>query len=193
MGLRPQEVAVRDWVKTQVSPRRFAHIQGVARSAEALARRHGQSVEKCRLAAWLHDAAKEYTRARMLQCLKGSPFRLDPLEQKMPGLWHPHAGAALALKRWKIKDREVLEAIRCHTLGGEKMGPVAQVVFVADFIEPGRAFKGLVRARRAARESLVKGVRAKAEMTLGHLLQAGHLIHPRLVLTYNAFLEKDFK
>jgi len=181
------------WVKTQVSPKRFKHIQGVVKASADLALRFGQPVRKARLAAWLHDCAKELSRDEMLGWLKRSPFRLDTLERTMPGLWHPHVGAAIALKKWKIKDAAVLEAIRSHTLGGEQMGKVAQVVFVADFIEPGRKFEGVHDARSAARQGLTQGVRAKAGLTLGHLLKNQATIHPRLILTWNAFLLKDEK
>jgi predicted HD superfamily hydrolase involved in NAD metabolism len=129
----------------------------------------------------------------MLDWMKGTPFRLDALEKQMPGLWHPHAGAAIALKKWKVKDAAVLEAIRSHTLGGAEMGVLAQVVFVADFIEPGRVFGGVAQARAAACRGLTEGVCAKAALTLEHLLKNREMIHPRLLLTWNAFLLKDGK
>ena len=180
-------------MKSQVSPWRFKHIQGVVETSAELAKRFGQPVRAARLAAWFHDCAKELSRAEMLAWLKGSPFHLDALEKRMPGLWHPHAGAAIALKKWKMKDTSILEAIRSHTLGGASMDPLAQVVFVADFIEPGRAFEGVQMARREARRGLVQGVRAKAALTLAHLTQNREMIHPRLLLTWNAFLLKDLK
>ncbi|HET9870162.1 MAG TPA: bis(5'-nucleosyl)-tetraphosphatase (symmetrical) YqeK [bacterium] len=186
---REREVAA--WVRTQVGPARWKHIQGVVQSAEKLARRFGLPVGKARLAAWLHDCAKELPRARMLAWMRGTPFRLDAGERALPALWHPHAGAAIAWKKWGVRDRGLLEAVRCHTLGGERMGPLAQAIFVADFIEPGRRFPGVGEARRAARESLAGGVRAKASQTVALLLSEGRLVHPRLLLTWNAFVKKD--
>lgn len=180
-------------MKTQVSPRRFKHIQGVVKASAELSRRFGQPAPKARLAAWLHDCAKELSRAQMLDWLKGTPFRLDALEKQMPGLWHPHAGAAIAFKKWKIRDGAVLEAIRSHTLGGATMGPLAQVVFVADFIEPGRVFEGVQSARAAVGRGLIEGVRVKTVLTLEQLLKNREMIHPRLLLTWNAFLLKEKK
>src|SRR6185369_7080414 len=141
----PKITDVEKWVKTQVSARRFAHIRGVVSEARKLARANGIPEEKAVLAAWFHDCAKEWTREKMLEALKGSSFKLDALEKKMPGLWHPHAGAATAYKMWKVRDAGILEAVRCHTLGGPKMGPLAQVLFVADFVEPGRVYEEIGR------------------------------------------------
>lgn len=176
------------WVAGEVSPYRLKHIQGVVLTSGKLAKRFGLSVEKARLAAWLHDCAKEKTRKEMKGWIKKAGFRLDVVEEKMPGLWHPHAGAAIARKMWGIKDKAVLEAIRCHTLGSPQMGPLAQVVFVADFIEPSRDFEGVNKVRNLARKSLKEAVLAKASMTIQFLFEKRMKIHPRLLETWNQFL-----
>lgn len=173
-----------------VSPGRFRHIQGVVKAAKALAKRAGLSVGDAELAAWFHDCAKELPKKEMLRSLRGTPFRLDEGEKALPALWHPHAGAALALRKWGVRKPTVLEAIRRHTLGAAEMGPLAQALFVADFIEPGRDFPGVALARRAASKGLRQGVRMKASMTLELLLRSGRTVHPRLVETWNSFLEE---
>lgn len=179
---------IQSWVATQVSPYRLKHIQGVAQTSARLAERFGLPVEKARLAGWLHDCAKEKTRLEMKRWIKTGRFRLDAEEEKIPGLWHPHAGAAVALLKWGIKDKGILEAIRCHTLGNPQMGPLAQVVFVADFIEPSRNFEGVEKVRSIARRNLKEAVLAKASMTIQFLFEKRMKIHPRLLETWNHFL-----
>ena len=119
--------------------------------------------------------------------LKSSPFKLDSQEKNLPGLWHPHVGAAIARKKWGVTNPSVLEAVRCHTLGKPGMGPLAQVIFVADFIEPGRKFPGAKAARTAADSSLVEGVLSKASLTIDFLFGKGMKVHPRLLETWNYF------
>jgi predicted HD superfamily hydrolase involved in NAD metabolism len=175
------------WVKARVSPGRFRHIQGVAQTSARLAKRYKLPVPKALWAAWLHDSAKEMDRTQMRRMIgKG---KLDPGEIKIPALWHPHAGVGLARKIWGIRDPAVLEAIRCHTLGHPGMGPLAQVVFVADFIEPGRDFPGVGEVRMVAKKSLVEAVRLKCAMTIGFLMGEGRVVHPRLLDTYHSFLK----
>ena len=178
---------IQSWVKTQVSPLRFRHIQRVAETAERLAERYGLPLAQARLAAWLHDSGKEMSRTEMKIWLKTAKFELDEDEKKMPGLWHPHVGAALAMKKWGIKSPSVLEAIRCHTLGKPGMKPLAQLLFVADFIEPGRTFPGVLAARASANRDLTEGVLAKASMTIDFLFGKGMKVHPRLLETWNYF------
>ena len=178
---------VRDWVRTQVGPERLGHIHGVAAVSVRLAGRYGLSEEKAEWAAWLHDCAKEWTKAAMLRWIRRAGYGLDRCEKRMPALWHPHAAAAAARLKWGIRDRALLEAIRCHTLGRPGMGPLAQAVFVADFIEPGRHFRGVQAARRAALAGLREGVRTKAALTMGFLVSKNMKIHPRLLETWNSF------
>jgi predicted HD superfamily hydrolase involved in NAD metabolism len=185
----PKLLKIQNWVGTQVSPRRFKHIQGVVKTSEKLAAWYGLPIAKARLAAWLHDCAKELPKVEMRRWILKAKGRLDRQEQSMPALWHPQAGAAIAQLKWRIKDRRVLEAIRCHTIGSPEMAPLAQLVFVADFIEPGRKFLGIQQARKAAYQSLKEGVRAKAMMTIGFLMTKRMKVHSRLLETWNRFCE----
>jgi predicted HD superfamily hydrolase involved in NAD metabolism len=179
------------WVRGQVSFKRFKHIQGVVKTSLKLASKYNIDFKKAQLAGWLHDCAKELPRETMLRWLQGTSFKLDSMEKGMPGLWHPHVGAAIALKKWKIKDNSVLQAIRCHTLGRPGMDRLAQIVFIADFIEPGRDFIGVGRVRKIALRGLADGVCIKALTTVQHLFENRMMIHSRLVDTWNYFLKKD--
>src|SRR5690349_2804768 len=100
---------IKEWVKTQVGPFRYQHIQGVAATAKRLAKRHRLSPLKAELAAWLHDCAKELSRTEMRSWIKKGGFRLDKAEESMPGLWHPHAGAGVAKVQWGIREPDVLD------------------------------------------------------------------------------------
>lgn len=170
-----------------MSPHRLKHIRGVVKTAEKLALHYGLPVSKARTAAWLHDCAKELPKSEMAGWIRKAREPLDRPEKQMPGLWHPHAAVGIAVHQWGIKDPSILEAIRCHTLGHPDMKPLAQLIFVADFTEPGRAFPGVAQARKSAFESLGKGVQAKASMTIVFLFEKGMKIHPRLLETWNSF------
>jgi len=180
-------LTIEAWVLTQVGPRRFEHIRGVVQMAGRLARVHGLPVLKAKTAAWLHDCAKEWPKKEMVRWIRRSGGKLDPQEKAMPGLWHPHAAEAAARLKWGIRDRALLEAVRCHTLGSPRMSPLARLLFVADFVETGRRFPGVELARRTAFRGLDDAVRLKASMTIGFLLEKNMKIHPRLLETWNHF------
>jgi predicted HD superfamily hydrolase involved in NAD metabolism len=176
-------------LRNRVSEERFHHSEGVAVVAATLAETNGVSVTKAVVAAYLHDCAKHTTLEQMKKTLQGTPFRMDAQEKKIPELWHCSVGAALAWKVWKIRDPDVLEAVRWHALGSAKMGPLAQVLFVADYIEPARRFEGVATVRRKARINLRHAVQAKCAGVLTYLARSGQTVHPRLIETWNAFIE----
>lgn len=182
---------LRAWLRSRVEADRFRHCEGVAFTAADLAERNGVSVPKAVAAAYLHDCAKHPTKLLARRALRGTPFRMDALEWELPPLWHCAVGAALAWKVWGIRDAEILAAVRCHTLGAPGMGPLAQVIFVADYVEPGRRFADAPRLRRLAKRNLRQAVLAKCAGVLSHLSQNGERIHPRLVETWNAFLKGE--
>lgn len=184
-------IEIKQWIQGNISPKRYEHIRGVAAISRKLAIRYHLPAEKAELAGWLHDCAKELSKSEMLGWIKKSPFRLDDTEKKLPALWHPHAGAAIALQKWKIKDAEILEAIRCHTLGSPAMSPLAQIVFVGDFVEPGRIFKGVSKVRSVALRNLKDAVMMKCAMTILHLLRQNMKVHGRLLETWNSFLGQE--
>jgi predicted HD superfamily hydrolase involved in NAD metabolism len=181
-------IEIKQWIQGNVSPKRYEHIRGVATTTRKLAIRYHLSPEKAELAGWLHDCAKELSKSEMLYWIKKSPFRLDDTEKKIPALWHPHAGAGMALEKWKITDMQILEAIRCHTLGSPSMSLLAQIVFVGDFVEPGRTFNGISKVRSVALKSLNDAVLMKCAITISHLLSQNMKVHGRLLETWNSFL-----
>ena len=193
MNFEKKLLEIQKWVHREVSPGRYRHILGVVTSSTRLARKYGVSIGKTRLAAMLHDGAKGLTQDEMKYWLKKDKVPLDRWEKELPNLWHPHVAAVIAFRKWGVKDSDILEAIRCHTIGKADMKPIAQVIFVADFIEPNRDFPGVALARRAANRSLREGVLMKARMTMEFLLQEKKRVHPRLLETWNGFRGRESK
>ena len=193
MGVRSMKerllVRVEREVRARLSARRLRHVVGTVRTAARLARRHGIDPARARLAAWLHDAAKETPLAGMRRALRGTPYRWDAGERRIPGLRHPKAGAAMGY-HWGVRDAGVLRAAANHTLGRPGMDALETLLFVADYIEPGRACREVRRARRAASRDLLDAALAKAEATLSYLGRRGGAVHPRLVQTRDWILRR---
>lgn len=99
-----------------LKPGRYRHTLGVAETAARLAEAYGADPKRARLAGLLHDCGKEAGDA----------------------LGHAAAGAALAEQKYGVTDPEVLAAVRYHTTGRPAMSLLEKIIFVADYIEPGR-------------------------------------------------------
>ena len=70
-------------------------------------------------------------------CEKVSSSR-DGCGKAHPYLLHARVGSYLAKKEYKIEDPEILSAILYHTTGRPGMTLLEQIIFTADYIEPGR-------------------------------------------------------
>ncbi len=85
-----------------------------------------------------------------------------------------------------------MEAVRLHTTGDYPLSPTAKVLFLADYIEPGRNFPGVTKARQAAELSLDHGVAVATQQILAHLLTVGQAIDPKTINLYNYYVNKGF-
>lgn len=150
---------------------RFIHVLGVVETAERLALQYVLDVEKCKLAALLHDYAKEIDKKRE-QLIMEKHFSNEMMLYEEP-VWHSFVGSYLVQKELGILDSQVVAAIRYHVTAHPDMDTVAQCLFVADYIEPGRKFPGVNDARTAAFTSLSAGVVAELEGVKAHLLSKG--------------------
>lgn len=85
-------------------------------------------------------------------------------------IWHGLVGASFVERELGITDAEILHAIRVHTTGAAKMSLLDKIIYVADYIEPGRDFPGVQDARAIAWADLDEAVAFETKHTLAHLL-----------------------
>lgn len=149
---------------------RFAHTLGVAYTATALAMRYDIDLDQARAAGLLHDCAKCLSdKKKIAVCEKGG-IEISAAEQRNPFLLHAKAGAYLADKDYEVKDPEVLSAIRFHTTGRAGMTPLEKIVFLADYIEPGRnKAQNLPLIRKTAFQDLDRAIYLTLRDTLNYL------------------------
>jgi predicted HD superfamily hydrolase involved in NAD metabolism len=170
-------------MKAVLKSARYAHTQGVVKTAKALALRHGVSPKRAALAAWLHDCGKALERDAMKPLLRRAGA--DREERSLPALWHAPVGAFLARRDYGVKDAEILGAIRWHTTGFEGQTPLQKVLFVSDYIEPGRPrWPELPSLRRLARRDLDGAWAQVLKHKLIDLLRRGRPLHPRSLAAY---------
>lgn len=174
-------------VSSSTSKKRLKHILGVEKTAIELAELYGEDTEKVSLAALLHDYAKEQAEAEMLDLIISENLDLD-LTQYGSAIWHGPVGAILARREFGIEDEEILNAIANHTIGAPTMSLVEQIIFVADYIEPGRDFEGVNKARELAEKSIHEAVRYELKETIQHLLLNNSKIYPKAIDSYNAWV-----
>ena len=173
----------------QMSQKRFEHVLGVEKTAVALAEKYGASPVKASIAALTHDYAKERSDEEFQLVIRRDGFDLDLLNWNN-AIWHGLVGADFVQRELEIDDEEILQAIRLHTTGAAKMSLLDKIIYVADYIEPGRTFPGVVEAREIAMIDLDAAVAYETKHTLLHLIETEAVIYPKTIETYNFWVAK---
>ncbi len=184
----PDEAFLESEMRRRLGAARFAHVRGVVAAADELARRWGVDVQRARVAAWLHDVAKDEPPESLLKRASEFDIVFDEITAREPVLWHAVVGAEIARREFGIDDEDVIAAVRYHTTGRAGMSALEQVVFLADMIEPGRSFPGVEELRVRSREDLRATVIAALESTICYVIRQGGLLHPDAVAARNDFL-----
>nr|WP_034536405.1 bis(5'-nucleosyl)-tetraphosphatase (symmetrical) YqeK [Carnobacterium inhibens] len=174
-------------VQSQISSKRFQHVLGVEQAAVQLAERYGVSIEKASIAALTHDYAKERSDKEMRELISHEKLDLEWLDYGS-NIWHGPLGALLVERELGISNLDILNAIKHHTVGAEKMSLLEQVIYVADYIEPGRDFPGVEQVRTLAADDLQAAVGYETKQTLHYLIEKNRRIYPKTIATYNKWV-----
>ena len=138
----PPEIDIKHCLKSALKPKRVKHTFGVADTAEELGILYSAGDEtlpiRCRLAGLLHDCAKYFTDAEQIDLCDEYGIELTQTERENPSLIHGKLGAYLAQYRYGVKDEEIINAIRIHTVGRPGMTTLEKIIYISDYIEPNR-------------------------------------------------------
>jgi predicted HD superfamily hydrolase involved in NAD metabolism len=170
--------AADEFARTRLSEGRYGHTLRVADTAEDLARVHGLDPVRARLAALLHDAAREMEPEEFLRLAGAWDLHVGEPERQSPKLLHAPVAAELARRELGVEDEEVLGAIRAHTVGEPEVGPLALALYVADKIEPARGYPSVGRIRDLAREDLREAATEALRRVVAHNELRDRPIHP---------------
>ena len=161
-------------LKTMMSPKRFQHTLGVRKEAVRLAAIHSLPVQRCALAALLHDCAKGMSLKDMNRVARENHLTDSETVLSSGALLHAPVGAYLAKTEFHIRDEEVLNAIRSHTVGRPGMTKLEMCIFVADATEEGREdYHGLKELRALCNRSLAAAVYRSLELTQEYVEGSG--------------------
>ena len=170
-----------DAAARQLSPARFLHVLGVAHTAVALAMRHGADAQSAAAAALLHDISKSMTAEEIEADLVQRGGAIAEEDRAHPAIWHGLHAARLA-GDYEIppeKRDEIARAVAAHSTADSGMSPLAQILCLADYLEPGRSFEGIDALRELARSDLDRGFRAALHHKCRYVEQKGRALSPR--------------
>lgn len=125
-----------EFVAHSMSEKRYHHSVSVAKLSAEIAAAHGLDEDAAYTAGMLHDVCKQwpYEKAKCwMQTL--FPQYLD----EAPAIWHGYLGAVYIRKHYRLRDKNILNAIY-HHVKGDSIDPIARIIYMADKLDPLRDY-----------------------------------------------------
>lgn len=179
---------IRKAMEKTLDPKRYEHTLGVEYTAAALAMRYGADIKNAQLAGLLHDCAKCLSDEKRLKICEKHNISVNEVERRNPYLLHAKVGSFLAMDEYGVKDADVINSILNHTTGRPGMSMLEKIIFIADYIEPGRKHApNLTEIRKLAFTDLDKALLKVLKDTLSYLQEGGGEMDPMTRKTYEYY------
>ncbi|MDE5933605.1 MAG: bis(5'-nucleosyl)-tetraphosphatase (symmetrical) YqeK [Lachnospiraceae bacterium] len=169
---------LRKEMEKELNAKRYEHTLCVAYTAASLAMVHGADTDSAIIAGMLHDCAKCFSNKKLISICEKNKLSISEVEMQNPtALLHAKVGSFLAQDKYGIEDQDILNAIRYHTTGRPDMSKLEKILYIADYIEPGRKHAAnLGQIRRMAFQDLDETLYKILEDTLSYLQSVtGHM------------------
>ena len=175
-------------LKQSLKPGRYIHSVNTMKEAVSLAGYYGEDRELAAVAGLLHDCAKNLKDEETLEYCRTYGIELNELEKRQVFLMHGEVGAILAREKYEVDNKIVLNAIRYHTTGYSEMSMLDKIIFLADYIEPGRTHSEVDNVRKLAYEDINKALIGSFDNIIKYVIHQKGLIHPNTIEARNNIL-----
>ena len=183
----------KEYLRDNLSKKRYTHCVNVANAAVKLAKKYGADTDKAYTAGLLHDVAKELPADEQLELVQKSDMDVDIIEKISTPLFHAVAGSVLVKELFNIYDEDIITAIRYHTVGCGNMSVLSQVIYLADLISDDRDYKDVKKMRKYAEQSLDKAMFEALRFSIKDSVEKGNTIPLSTLSAYNDFAVKNRK
>lgn len=186
-SLTSSEIVAKE--QSNMDDARFQHCVRVSETARKLAELNNYDPDKAALAGFVHDYAKQVPVEEYIKVIKTKNFDQDLLNWGR-AIWHGIVGTYFIQHDLRIDDPEIIQAVNRHTTADVEMTTLDKIVYMADYIEPGRDFPGVEEARKITYKNLDAGVGYQLAHTLEYLIEHRSKIYPRTLEAYNVWSVK---
>lgn len=181
------------YLKENLNEFRYQHTVRVVEMGIVLADNHSYNdLNKVKLGCYLHDVGKNLPPEKILEITKSEGYELRDDEIENIHIYHGVASMVIARDKFDIYDLEVLNAIKNHVTGSERMTLLDKIVFLADFFEVGRDYNRVHKSRDAALidKDLDKALILAYDSIINELIMKKSFIHENTIRARNFILGK---
>lgn len=159
----PEEVAeyigshylyIKDLMISMLDSKRHKHSMSVANYAASYAKATNQSAKKAWVAGCLHDITKCWPKEKHREYLNSLGIDSTGIDDF---LLHSLTGYHWIKNEYKLKDEEILNAIRLHTTLAHELTTMDKIIFAADKLCEGRKHEGIQKDRQLILDNFDEG------------------------------------
>lgn len=177
-------------LRKQLDSFRYEHTLGVMYTAAALSMCYRANLEQAMIAGLLHDCAKSIPAEEKIDLCRKNHLPVSEIERENPSLLHAKLGAFLAKEQYGVNEPEILNAIESHTTGKPEMNILDKIIYIADYIEPGRKdLPGMEEIRGLAFTDIDECLYLILENSLAYLSSRSIPLDPMTEKTYYYYRE----
>jgi len=200
---RGAETLIRGYLDTYCKPSRIEHSLSVANLSAKLCDRFGLDPARGYIAGLAHDLMKDRSLADQwmlagkaaseprLRSVADVVSRIEKEKNFADKIIHGPAAAVFLYGEMGLRDPEMLEAVSLHSSAALTMSVLAKVIFIADKLEPRRAY--MTQKETDATESLGLDdlLLFALELSIGWLSSKKHAIAQSTLDLYNALKMRE--
>ncbi len=178
-----------DFVKNNLSKKRFIHSINVAKIAANFGEIYKIDKERLMIAGLLHDIAKEMSYEEQLDFLNKNKINLTSIDFSCKGILHSYVSAIIAKEKFNI-DNEIFNAIYYHSTGQKDLNTFGKIIFISDYLDPSRKLKEQKIIYRIAQKNLDKATIMVIKEKIDYVISDMEVIHYLTVDFYNELIKK---
>ena len=180
-------------LKEDLNEERYLHSIGTAEMSAKLAEKYGCDTEKAYISGLLHDCAKCMDFLKSQEIAKKYIEDITEEELNNRKTIHAPVSAYVARTKYGVKDKEILSAIRFHTIGRCDMTDFEKIIFIADKTElktRPEEFRKLIICKLEEENPLNKAMFRCCELTIESLIKRKLPICNITIDLYNDLIKK---
>ncbi len=166
--------------------KRYQHVIGVYETALKLAKHYQIDEKKAAIAALYHDYAKYDSIEEQIAHLE---LKVIKKYADTPVMYHALAAAHYLENDFKIKDQDILNAIRYHVWGRAHMSLLEQIIFISDYCEPNRKFTDTTYIFELAMKDIDVATEYCMKLTLEDIIKKEGTQHEDQLSAYQYYVE----
>ncbi|MGL6064281.1 MAG: bis(5'-nucleosyl)-tetraphosphatase (symmetrical) YqeK [Fusobacteriaceae bacterium] len=164
-------------LKNRVSKGRYDHTIRVLEQGKIFAKKYNILESRVEIAILLHDFCKEMSSFQLNEICKNKKFSEILGYEKSSEILHGFAASVYGEEKFGIKDEDILNAVKYHTIGRENMSVIEKIVYLSDGIESGRNYPAVEEIRLLSKDSIDAAIICEVDNKIKYLTKKNMHIH----------------